>query len=389
MNRIALKMLTGDRAKYIGILIGVTFASLLITQQSAIYDGLLARSYASIGDLGQADIWVMQPTVDNIDDIKPMQDTVLERVRSVDGVGWAEPLFRGFIEARLEDGSTQNCIVMGLDDTTLMGGPPEMVEGSLADLRRADGIIVDERDARGRKGKLAHPPAVKGGERAPLKIGDVLELNDHRTVVVGIARTNRSFMWNPFVYTTYSRAKTWAPPRRKLLTYVLVKARAGEDQAALCARITATTGMKALTATGFKKLTLDFIMQNTGIPINFQISMFLGFLVGTVIAGQTFYNFTLDNLRHFGALKAMGAGNGLLLRMILLQALLVGGIGYGLGVGVAAAFGLAVGGSELAFILSWARLANSAAVVLFICALAAVLSIRKVMRLEPAVVFRS
>jgi hypothetical protein len=110
--------------------------------------------------------------------------------------------------------------------------------------------------------------------------------------------------------------------------------------------------MKALTSAGFKKLTLDFIMLNTGIPINFQISMFLGFLVGAVIAGQMFYNFTHDNLRHFGALKAMGAGNALLLRMILLQALLVACIGYGLGVGLAALFGNLVGGSELAFLLS-------------------------------------
>ena len=386
MNRIALRMLTGDRAKYIGILIGLTFAALLITQQSAIYDGLLERSFASIGDVGQADIWVMDPTVDNIDDIKPMQDTVLERVRSIAGVDWAMPLFRGFIRARLADGHTQNCIVIGLDDTTLMGGPPEMVQGKLEDLRRADGILVDERDL---TDKLSHPPEHPGDKRRPLKIGETLEINDHRTVVVGVTRTNRSFMWNPFVYTTYSRAKTWAPPQRKLMSYVILKVRAGQDQQALCEHITATTGMRAITSAGFKQLTLDFIMKNTGIPINFKISMFLGFLVGAVIAGQMFYNFTHDNLRHFGALKAMGASNGLLLRMILIQALLAGCIGYGLGVGLASVFGTLVGGSELAFLLSWDRLLFSAGVVLFICAFSAVISIRKVMKLEPAVVFRS
>lgn len=389
MNRVALRMLTGDRAKFIGILIGLTFASLLITQQSAIYDGLLERSYASIGDTGQGDIWVMDPMVDNVDDIKPMQDTVLDRVRSIPGVAWAMPMFRNFIRARLDDGSTQNCIVLGLDDTTLMGGPPEMVEGRLEDLRRADGIIVDERDVRGRNAKLAHPPLQPGGAKRPLAIGDVLELNDHRTVVVGIARTHRSFMWNPFVYTTYDRATTWAPPQRKLLSYVIAKVRPGDDAQAVCARIRQTTGMKALTNAGFKQLTLDFIMENTGIPINFKISMFLGFLVGAVIAGQMFFNFTHDNLRHFGALKAMGASDGQLLRMILIQALLVGFIGYGIGVGFAALFGNLVGGSELAFLLSWDRLLFSAFVVIFICALSALISIRKVIRLEPAVVFRS
>jgi putative ABC transport system permease protein len=386
MNRVALKMLTGDTAKYIGILIGVTFAALLITQQSSIYDGLLQRSYASIGDVGKAEIWVMDPTVDNIDDIKPMQDTMLSRVRSIPGIDWAMPFYRGFIKARQSDGSTQNCIVNGLDDTTLMGGPPVMVQGRLEDLRRADGVIVDERDL---TGKLARPPLVPGGPKIPLKVGDTLELNDHRTVVVGVCRTNRSFMWNPFVYTVYSRAVTWAPPQRKQLTYVIAKPRAGQDPQELCRRIRDTTGMRALTAQGFKDLTLDFIMKNTGIPINFAISMFLGFLVGAAIAGQTFFNFTIDNLRHFGALKAMGAGNLLLLRMVLLQALLVGAIGYGIGVGCAALFGFIVDGSELAFLLSWRRLGHSAVVVLSIISFSAVISMYRVIKLEPAVVFRS
>jgi putative ABC transport system permease protein len=384
MNRIALRMLTGDRAKYVGILVGITFASLLITQQSAIYDGLLERSYGAIVDQGLADIWVMDPKVQQIDDYKYMQSTVLHRVRGVEGVAWAMPMYRGQIKARLDDGTQQACTVIGLDDTTLIGGPPVMVQGAIADLRRADGVIVDERDA---KDKLAKVQA--DGSKRPLQIGDTLEINDHRTVVVGLCRTSRTFMWFPMVFTTYSRALTIAPGERRQLAFVLVKAPAGGDRAELCRRIEQTTGMAALTAEGFKQKTLDFIMTNTGIPINFKISMFLGFLVGAVIAGQTFYNFTLDNLRHFGALKAMGAGNGLLMRMVMVQALLVGAIGYGLGVGLASLFGMLVGNTELAFRLNGDRLLFSAMVVLVICAFSALLSVRKVMKLEPAVVFRS
>ena len=102
-------------------------------------------------------------------------------------------------------------------------------------------------------------------------------------------------------------------------------------------------------------------MTNTGIPINFGIAVGLGFIVGTAIAGQTFYNFTLDNLRHFGALKAMGASNGTLLRMILLQALVVGSLGYGLGVGGAALFGSVLGSTELAFKLPWPQPCSASA----------------------------
>jgi putative ABC transport system permease protein len=121
---------------------------------------------------------------------------------------------------------------------------------------------------------------------------------------------------------------------------------------------------------------------------NFGIAVTLGFLVGTAIAGQTFYNFTLDNLRHFGALKAMGATNATLLRMILLQALLVGAIGYGLGVGAASLFGSLLGNTELAFKLPWQLLLISAAAIMLICLLSAFISIRKVIRLEPAIVFK-
>jgi putative ABC transport system permease protein len=384
MNRVALRMLTGDRAKYIGILVGITFASLLITQQSAIYDGLLERSYGAVVDQGLSDIWVMDPKVQQVDDYKYMQSTVLYRVRGVEGVAWAMPMFRGQIKARLTDGAQQACTVIGIDDTTLIGAPPVMIAGSVADLRRADGVIIDERDAQGKLAKIQ-----PDGSKVPLKIGDTLEINDHRTVVVGLSQSSRTFMWFPMVYTTYSRALAIAPGERRQLSYVLAKVAPGVDKAQVCQRITEVTGMAALTAEGFKAKTLGFIMRETGIPINFKISMFLGFLVGAVIAGQTFYNFTLDNLRHFGALKAMGAGNGLLMRMVLMQALMVGAIGYGLGVGLASLFGFLVSNTELAFKLSGDRLIFSAIVVLVICAFSAVLSVRKVITLEPAVVFRS
>lgn len=386
MNRIALKMLMGDRAKYFGIVIGLTFASFLITQQLAIFVGLMNRTVSFMDDTALPDIWVMDSKVQFIDDIKPLQDTELYRVRGVQGVQWAVPLYKGLLKARLENGSFQTCNVVGLDDASLIGGPAEMVEGKLADLRKADGVIIDEYAA---KGKLARPAPEPGGKPTPLKVGDTLELNDHRGVVVGICKVSRTFQSQPVVYTTYSRATTFAPRERKLLSFVLVKGAPGADQAELCARIKSETGLQAYTATGFKWMTINYFMKNTGIPINFGIAVILGFLVGTAIAGQTFYNFTLDNLKYFGALKAMGASNFTLLRMILLQSSLVGCIGYGLGVGLAALMGFATRNTELAFMLPWQLLVISGSAVIIICAASAMLSLYKVFRLEPAIVFKS
>lgn len=385
MNFIALKMLVGDRAKYLGIIIGLTFASFLVTWPSAIFSGVMSRTFSFLTDVGLPDLWIVDSRVQYIEDIKPLRDTEVLRVRGIEGVHWAVGLYKGSLRARLEGGTFQTCVVVGLDDATLIGGPPKMVAGELADLRRADGVIVDEVGARG---KLAHRRP--GGGRVPLQIGDTLELNDHRCVVVGICRITQTFQNVPVVFTTYSRATTIAPQERKLLSFVVAKAKPGADLRALCDRIHERTGLNAYTRDEFKKLTFWYFLKYTGMPINFLTIVTLGFIIGIAISGLTFYNFTLDNLRYFGTLKAMGATNGKLLRMILLQAATVGAIGYGLGVGAASAWGgLLSGRTQIAFKFMWPLLLLTAAAVLIICLASAALSIRKVMKLEPAVVFRS
>lgn len=385
MYYIALKMLMGDRGKYLGIVMGLTFASLIMTQQPAIFTGLMARSFSFVSDVGLPDIWVMDPKVQFIDDIKPLLDTQLYRVRGVEGIEWAMPLYKGLIKARLADGAFQTCNVIGLDDATLIGGPPQILKGKLEDLRRSDGVIVD---IDGAVEKLGKPSVIPGGPPQALDIGDILELNDRRAVVVGIAKITRTFQSQPVIYTTYSRATLYAPRERKLLSFVLVKAKAGQNISELAQRIRLNTGLAAYTQAEFKDLTVNYFLKNTGIPINFGISVLLGFIVGAAIAGQTFYNFTLENLRQFGVLKAMGASNWILLKMILLQAVLVGSIGYGLGVGLTAAFGYAMRNTILAFKFPWQLLVFSATGVTLICIFAALISIRKVIALEPAVVFK-
>ena len=385
MMLVALKMLIGDRAKYIGIIVGLTFASLLMTQQASIFIGLMTRTFGFITDTSLPDIWVMDPKVQFIDDIKPLQDTQLLRVRGIEGVAWAVPLYKGLLKARLENGTFQTCNVVGLDDSTLIGGPPEMIEGRLEDLRRADSVIVDDVGATTR---LARQPTRPGEPPVPLKIGDTLELNDYRAVVVGICRVSRTFQSQPVLYTTYSRATTFAPRERKLLSFVLVKADEGVSPEALVRRIRDTTGLAAYTSDDFKTLTYQYFIKYTGIPINFGIAVTLGFVVGAAIAGQMFYSFTLDNLKHFGTLKAMGAGNTLLLLMIIVQSILVGIVGYGLGVGVASLVPILSSGSQLAFRMTWHIPAAVGGAIVIICVLSSILSILKVFRLEPAIVFK-
>ena len=172
------------------------------------------------------------------------------------------------------------------------------------------------------------------------------------------------------------------------MSAVLVTANDGEDVAVLAERIRAQTGLEALDSNAYAMRTLNYWMSETGIPINFGIAIVLGFFVGVAIAGQMFYNFTLDNLRYFGAFKAMGASTWRLLGMVALQALVAGVLGLGLGLGAVSAFGLTAAGGKLAFKMLWQIPLIAAGAVLIICVLASVISMWKVVRLDPADVFK-
>jgi putative ABC transport system permease protein len=367
------------------MLFGVILTAHIITQQLSIFTGLMARTIGFINDMPLPDLWVMDPKVQFIDDLKPLQDTRLLQVRGVPGVDWAVPLYKGAIKARLSNGTFQTCNIVGLDDASLIGGPPRLLEGQLSDLRQADAVIVDEAGA---KGKLAKPGATKQDPKVPLKIGDILELNDNRAVVVGIGRATRTFQSQPVIYTTYSRAVRFVPRERKLLSFVLVKAKAGEDIKQLADRIFKETGLAAYTQAQFKGLTINYYVKNTGIPINFGMAVGLGFLVGVAIVGQTFYSFIIDNMRYLGILKAMGASNGLLFTMILLQTTVVGGLGCGIGMGIASLTSILSKNSELAFLMPWQIPALTVLATGLITLLTTMFSVWKVVRLEPGIVFR-
>lgn len=374
---IAWKMLIGNRVKYLGIVFGVVFAALLIAQQSSIFCGLMLLTISQIRDTQGPDIWVMDKNVQYVDDIKPLSDTELFRVKGVPGVEWAVRFYKGIARARLEEGTYEQMILLGIDDATLVGAPEGVFMGSIADLRKPDAVIID---AVGYK-------RIWPGE--PLRLGRVFEMNDRRAVIVGITTASKTFQSFPIIYTRYSQAVLFAPRERKVLSFVLADPAPGVPAEEVCRQIEAQTGLQALTRQQFTWKTIRYYLQKTGIPINFGITVFLGFLVGTAIAGQTFYLFTVENIRQFGALKAMGTSNWTILCMVLFQAIQVGIVGYGVGVGLAALFGVATKGfGRLSFFMPWQVLAITGAAVFVIVLLASLLSIRKVLVVDPAIVFR-
>jgi putative ABC transport system permease protein len=378
MSWVALKMLSGDRAKLLGLVFGVMFATLLMSQQVSIFIGIVRRAGSQIVDVRDADIWVMDNKVRYVDEAPGLSVTDLQRVRGVDGVDWAVRLYKGQVRARLADGNFRNVVLMGIDDATFVGAPTRMVAGSLSDLRKPNAVIVD---------KSGHDYMWPG---EPYRLGREFEMNDRRCVLVGICQASAPFVTLPILFTRFNEAARYVPSERRLMNFILVRAKDGVPTGMLAERISAATDLMALTQDGFFWRTIDYFLGSTGIPINFGITIALGFIVGVAVAGQTFYLFTVENLKQFGSLKAMGLTNRRIVLMILLQSLSVGLLGYGLGIGgTALFFEYTKNMPHLAgLFMPWQAMAGVGAAVVMIVCLAALLSIRKVLTLEPAIVFR-
>ncbi|HLJ39573.1 MAG TPA: ABC transporter permease [Steroidobacteraceae bacterium] len=372
--KIAYKLLINDRTKFAALLVGITFAVFLMIEMTSLFAGILNRSSATVNNIG-ASIWVMDPAVQTVANTIPLPDSVLDEVRSLPGVKYAVPLYSGGALLKLRDGTYQAVNVVGLDDTSLFGRP-QVVSGNIEDIF-AENAFIAIQDAEFYK--LGNP-----------RIGTEFELNDHRGVIVGIARVASSALFGvPTLYTTYSRALQYIPSSRFTMSYLLVEPKTLADVPAIQASV-ARAGYLALTRDEFVKKISDFYMYKTGIGTNMMLMTLISFVVGLSISGQTFYTFILENIDKFGALKAIGAKGRELISMILFQATFVALTGYGLGVGLCAGL-IWLARSHLpdyAALITFGNLGTAFVMVVVIAAISSYIGVRKVLRIEPFDIFR-
>jgi len=379
MNFVALRMLTGDRSKYFGLIFAIAFCTFLVENQTSIFAGIMERTASQILDVTDAEVWVMDPATEYWEQTKPLKDTDLMHVRGVPGVQWAVRLFKGTPVARTLSGRFAVSFLIGLDDASLAGAPRKMFMGSWERLREPDSIIIDKAGY-----VLLFPDE-------PFELDRSLEMNDHRVTIVGISDASAPHVSLPVMHARYSEAVNFLGRERTQLSFIIARPTPGVSPGALTTRIAAQTGLRARTTNEFMWDCVRYYMEHTAIPVNFGITISVALLVGTVVAGQTFYLFTFENLKQFGALKAMGVTNLRLIGMILLQALIAGGLGFALGTGVAATF-FEIAGREMAMRgmrLMWQSVGLTGMAILLVVAIASVLSIRRVLVLEPASVFRT
>ncbi|MGF1573626.1 MAG: FtsX-like permease family protein [Sumerlaeia bacterium] len=379
MYSIALKMLFGDRTKYLGLVFGVTFASLLLLQQVSIFIGLLERAASVIRDVRESDVWVMDPSVKTLDVAYPLRETELSRVRGVEGVAWAVPFFKAQASVRTREGSLENSLILGVDDASLVGVPDSFVEGSVENLWLPEAIVVDTNGY-----QLLFP-------NQPFEMGRTIEINDKRAVIVGLIDCSAAFSANLIIYSRYSLATQYTNNGRNQLSFILVKANSDQTPNQVAERVSAETGLKALTNREISNLTIGYILENTGIPISFGTVVLLGIIVGIAIVGLTFNQFIMENIKQYAALKAMGVRNSVLATMTLVQAFFVGIIGYGLGLGLASLFFTILPAQSAGlrgFYLPWYIGVGVFVVAMMIVFVSTLISLRRVLYVDPATVFR-
>lgn len=394
MIRIALKMLMGDRAKFTGLLFGITFTSFLVTFAASYLSGFMTRGFALIAENQQTDVWVMDPAVDSTEHLTNLPSSALDRVRSVEGVQSAVPLALGSTEIHFPNGQFHTFQVIGVDDATLSGVPPLQDGVSPAALRTPDAAIVD---SGGTEGKL-QTPLRKADQwpRSPhlgvptrrLAVGDVVLVNDQRVRIAGLADALPRYPPRPLLYATYSNAARIMLPERHRLTFVLVRALPGVSPTTLARRIAARTGLKARTANEFKADTVRWFFINSEDVGDIASMISIAMLVGFGVTGVMLYMFTQENLKQYAVLKTMGATSRLLLTMIIAQGGMCAVLGTGLGLGLCAVVGqLASVEAYYPFRMMWFTPVLGGAMVVLVSVVAAAISARPVLKLQPGVVF--
>jgi putative ABC transport system permease protein len=374
MASLARRNLFHDKVRLAVTLTGIVFALVLITVQLGLFIGFATTTSGVIDNSG-ADLWIASKDVRNFDVGSDFSERKLYQVLSTPGVEQAEKYIVRFTRWKRPDGGEESVEVVGFDPDTGAGGPWNLIAGSVKDVKAADSVIIDE----SYKTKLGVS-----------HLGEVVEINNHRARIVGFTRGIRSFTTSPHVFTSFKNALNYAPRMNEDKTiYILVKSRGDveieELRRSLRERI---TDVDIYTTAEFSSKTRFYWMFTTGAGIAVLIAAIMGLVVGVVVVAQTIYATTVDHLREFGTLKAMGASNGYIYRVIIEQAVISAIIGYLLGITLSFGVVRMSKGSGAAIMLPWEMVIGMFGLTLLMCIGASIVSIKKVTQVDPAMVFK-
>ena len=373
MASLAIRNLFHDKVRLAVTLTGIVFSVVLVAVQTGLFLGFTTTTSNVIDNSG-ADFWVMSKGVKYIEVGVPFSEKKLYHARAVEGVAEAEKYIVRFGTWKHPDGADLSCEVIGFDPDTSLGAPWRVVEGSLHDLKLQDTVMIDR----------FYAPKL-----GATHLGQTVEIRGVRARVVGFTQGIRTFTTAPLVFASYRNALRYTDMKPDETSYLLVKARPGASLERLRADLLARlSDVDVLTTAEFSAKTTNYWMFGTGAGVTVIMAAVLGLLVGVVVVAQTIYAATIDHIREFGTLKAMGATNGYIYRIILQQAVVSAAIGYAVGIALAILVELSSRSSGANIVLPASVRAGLFATTLLMCVSAAMVSINKATKIDPAMVFK-
>jgi putative ABC transport system permease protein len=372
MARVGLRMLLHDRLKLFGTLVGVVFSVVLSNQQAATLVGLLAKN-TMLARRSGADVWIAPPSTELLQPGATMPDSVLSAARTTPGVAWAQPIIMAGGSVKLPSGGTEGVTVIGTELPALRGGPWNVVAGDPRDLALPDAMFFEDSD----REKL-------GG----LNLGSVRELNNHRVQVVGF--TVGLIPFGPsYSFASFDTARELGHVPNHEESYVLI----GLEKGASADLVVRTLrdrlpDQRVMTRAEAEARTVRYILTATSIGITIGTGAAFAVIVGFVIVALTMFSSVVDHLREFGTLKAIGATNGDLARLLIVQAVFCAVVGWGIGEALVALLVRGISGPQLPLTLPPWLIALTFGGILLLCIFASTLALVRLRKVEPAMVFR-
>lgn len=375
MASLAIKNLFHEKVRFGVTLTGIVFSIILTAVQLGIFLGFIEASTGLIGN-SKADLWVVSSGVTHVEQGVVFPESKLYKVRAIEGVESARKhLVSLGAQAKKPNGSDEGVTMVGFDLDGGMGGPWNITQGSLKDLEQPDAVFVDELYAEAKIGVTT--------------IGQVIEINSRRARVVGFTRGVRIFTSQPAVFTSFKNAQSYLNLEEDQSYYLVIKALSGADLIRLKENIAAElSDVEVLTRDELVYRQGMYWVFGTGAGITVIVAAILAIIVGVVIVAQTIYAATVDHIREYGTLKAMGATNGYLYRIILTQAVLSGLIAYVVGISVSLLISQVSMNGTLAIIVNWQLSLALFFLTILMCCTASIVAIRKATTIDPAMVFR-
>jgi putative ABC transport system permease protein len=372
MFALALRIIFHQPMRYVVALMGISVAAGLAFVQLGLYVGFKENA-SIIVDHTDGDIWICSKFHENFDFPRPLNPRVLDIARSTRGVRAAYPMLIVFSKWKLADGAEKTVQLVGYDVDHKIGQPWQMLCGFPDELSNPGAITVD---------------TTARHKLNDAEIGTSTEIGEVSAQVVGITDGIRSFQGNPMIFTDMENARSFGHLGDNAMHYVIVKLDTTADRAEVLNTLRNIEYAEAYTKPEFSKMAQDYWLNATGAGPALAMSAMMGLIVGVVVAGQVLYTSTLEHLREYGTLKAMGASNFQVTGAIVSQAM-VGALPAHIVAGglllIAQRF---IGGKGIHLSMDFRTYCILGLFTVGVCVVASMLSVFKVMRLEPAEVFK-